>query len=41
MFKKTCLPVTIILKKGEQSIIFYIKNRFTFHVETLVVLERK
>lgn len=37
----TCLLVTLISKKGEQSLIFNIKKRFTTHVETLVVLSRK
>lgn len=37
----TCLLVTLISKKGEQSLILYIKKRFTTHVETLAVLEKR
>lgn len=41
IFKMTCLLVTLISKKGEQSLIFNIKKRFTTHVEVLSVLTIK
>ena len=37
----TCLLVTLISKKGQQELIFYIKKGCTTHVETLVVLSHK